>query len=68
MNVAVFSRYRPDVDEYERVTVHGAESGVTFCGRHVRDFRESEPSDHPIDCERCLRSLRTAARLLGSRS
>lgn len=63
--VAVYTRYRPDVDEYESVRVHALrEDGKTFCGRDPRDFAVKEICPHngpKADCLSCLAVLARSA-------
>ena len=58
-NMSCLSRYRADVDEYERVIVHAisATTGATLCGRRAVASRTTkwERTDHQITCVRCRR-------------
>ncbi len=57
MAVAVFTNYRPRVDEYATVTVHAAMLGRTRCGRDVISFKRAEFVNKPIDCVRCRKFI-----------
>ena len=59
--VAVFTRYRPRVDEYETVRIHAriSASRRTLCGVDLQKAKWELTRDEP-DCKRCLAALSTS--------
>ena len=59
-NMKCLSGYRSDVDEYERVIVHGISTatGRTLCGRQPASSKTTrwERTDHAVNCLACQRS------------